>query len=48
MSSAAHNFYINTYSYKLDRSALDCVNSLSEQGYRGIETHDVSGPSLAG
>ncbi|MGA2963968.1 MAG: sugar phosphate isomerase/epimerase family protein [Candidatus Korobacteraceae bacterium] len=37
MSTAANNFYINTYSYKLDRSALDCVNSLSEQGYRGIE-----------
>ena len=37
MTSNARNFYINTYSYTLDRPALDCVNSLSEQGYRGIE-----------
>ena len=37
MTSNDRNFYINTYSYTLDRPALDCINSLSEQGYRGIE-----------
>ena len=32
-----NGFGINTYSYTLDRSALDCVRNLGEQGYRGIE-----------
>lgn len=37
MTNIAKDFCVNTYSYTLDRSALDCVNSLSEQGYRGVE-----------
>ena len=37
MTAIAKNFVINTYSYTLDRSALDCINSLSEQGYGGVE-----------
>jgi L-ribulose-5-phosphate 3-epimerase len=37
MTKIANNFCVNTYSYTLNRSALDCVTSLSEQGYRGIE-----------
>ena len=32
-----NGFGINTYSYTLDRSALDCVRKLGEQGYGGIE-----------
>lgn len=32
-----NGFCVNTYSYTLDRPALDCVRKLGEQGYRGIE-----------
>jgi L-ribulose-5-phosphate 3-epimerase len=31
------NFCINTYSYTLNTTALDCVNRLAEQGYKGVE-----------
>jgi L-ribulose-5-phosphate 3-epimerase len=37
MSDIFNSFGVNTYSYTLDRTALDCVRSLAEQGYRGIE-----------
>lgn len=37
MSDPTKIFGINTYSYTLDRSALDCVNHLADQGYRGVE-----------
>ena len=37
MSNILNSFGVNTYSYTLDRTALDCVRSLAEQGYRGIE-----------
>jgi len=37
MSNIFNSFGVNTYSYTLDRTALDCVRSLAEQGYRGIE-----------
>jgi L-ribulose-5-phosphate 3-epimerase len=37
MTDAARIFGINTYSYTLDWSAIDCVNHLADQGYRGVE-----------
>jgi L-ribulose-5-phosphate 3-epimerase len=37
MTNICSYFGVNTYSYTLDRTALDCVRSLGEQGYRGIE-----------
>jgi L-ribulose-5-phosphate 3-epimerase len=37
MASVCNYFGVNTYSYTLDRTALDCIKSLGEQGYRGIE-----------
>jgi L-ribulose-5-phosphate 3-epimerase len=37
MANVCNYFGVNTYSYTLDRTALDCVKSLGEQGYRGIE-----------
>jgi sugar phosphate isomerase/epimerase len=37
MGNIFNSFGVNTYSYTLDRTALDCVRSLAEQGYRGIE-----------
>jgi sugar phosphate isomerase/epimerase len=37
MSNICNYFGVNTYSYTLDRTALDCVKRLGEQGYRGIE-----------
>jgi len=37
MSNICNSFGVNTYSYTLDRTALDCVRGLAEQGYRGIE-----------
>ncbi|RVU15174.1 sugar phosphate isomerase/epimerase family protein [Methylobacterium oryzihabitans] len=30
-------FAVNTYAYTLDRTALDCVNRLADQGYGGVE-----------
>ncbi len=37
MTNTCSYFGVNTYSYTLDRTALDCVRGLGEQGYRGIE-----------
>lgn len=37
MSDPTGIFGINTYSYTLGWSALDCVNHLADQGYRGVE-----------
>ena len=37
MNDVTNDFCVNTYSYTLDRSAMDCVNGLAKQGYRGIE-----------
>jgi L-ribulose-5-phosphate 3-epimerase len=37
MANVCNYFGVNTYSYTLDRTALDCIKSLGEQGYRGIE-----------
>jgi L-ribulose-5-phosphate 3-epimerase len=37
MANVSNYFGVNTYSYTLDRTALDCIKSLGEQGYRGIE-----------
>lgn len=37
MSDPTKLFGVNTYSYTLDRTALDCVNHLGGQGYPGIE-----------
>jgi L-ribulose-5-phosphate 3-epimerase len=37
MANVCNYFGVNTYSYTLDRTALDCVKNLGEQGYCGIE-----------
>ena len=37
MTNICNYFGVNTYSYTLDRTALDCLRRLGEQGYRGIE-----------
>ncbi len=37
MTQQASLFGINTYSYTLDQSAIDCIIHLAEQGYRGVE-----------
>ena len=37
MTNICNFFGVNTYSYTLDRTALDCINNLAEQGYGGIE-----------
>ena len=37
MSKAIETFAVNTYSYTLEWSALDCVNHLADLGYRGVE-----------
>jgi L-ribulose-5-phosphate 3-epimerase len=34
---ATSAFGVNTYSFTLDRSALDCVSQLAEQGFGGVE-----------
>ena len=37
MPEVAGIFGINTYSYTLGWSAMDCVNHLADEGYRGVE-----------
>jgi sugar phosphate isomerase/epimerase len=37
MANVCNYFGVNTYSYTLNRTALDCIKRVGEQGYRGIE-----------